>query len=288
MDLTSLKGWQWGLIGIVMGSIIGFSWMSMPESSTRNSDPNEFKRALGRLSDGGRQRDANFDLNKGQPLIKNIIVMPPVVDPDGIAVYTVKFDRLGVDVGSGNKTVWLADQLYAKTPFEGNQSIIDYLNARQISFSDRTGAGQYRPVYMGAAVGLFSLGFLWPAFINFLVGAGLEKPKPREEKRVYASGEQNDGTIKDKKKGVSAKDLNDLNALNDRLEASVGKGLKAREGSKADAKTVDEIVSKLLSGSGAKNTEDPTAAVQVAQNDEPKEYQGEWYPVVKPKVHDKQ
>jgi hypothetical protein len=278
MELTSLKGWQWGIIGVAMGSIIGFSWMSMPNDVPRSADVNEFKRTVGSTSSGAR-----FAANKNLPVIKNVVVLPPETDPDGKLVYPVRFDRLGVN--AKEETVYQAQGLYATTPFEGNQSIAQFLDARQVSYSDRTGPGQYRPVMMGAAVGLFTLGFLWPAFINFLVGAGLEKPKPREAKKVYASGPQNDGTIKDKKKAVSAKDLSELNALNDRLEASVGAGLKARDGSKADAKTVEEIVSKLVSGSGSRNTEDPTAVVPVAQSNEPKEYQGEWYPVVRPKAH---
>ena len=69
MDLTSLKGWQWGLIGIVMGSIIGFSWMSMPESNTRNGYINEFKRDLGALSAGTRRGDADYSANKDQPML---------------------------------------------------------------------------------------------------------------------------------------------------------------------------------------------------------------------------
>jgi hypothetical protein len=278
MDLTSLKAWQWGTIGVVMGSIIGFSWMSMPSDVPRSADVGDFKRVVGTVSSGAR-----YPANKDLPVIKNLVVLPPEIDPDGKQVYPVRFDRLGVN--SKDETVYQAQGLYAVTPFEGNQSVVDYLHGRQVSFSDRTGPGAYRPVYMGAAVGLFTLGFLWPAFISLLVGAGLEKPKPREAKRVYASGDLDDGSIKEKKQGVSAKDLNDLNALNDRLEASVGAGLKSRDGAKADAQSVEEIVSKLMSGSGSRNTEDPTATAATAQNDEPKEYQGEWYPVVKPKVH---
>jgi hypothetical protein len=279
MDLTSLKHWQWGIIGVVMGSIIGLSWMNMPGDVPRSADVNEFKREVGAISNGAR-----FPANKDLPLIKNVVVLPPETDPDDKLVYPVRFDRLGVN--AKDQTVYQEQGLYAKTPFEGDQSIVQFLNDRQISFSDRTGPGKYRPVGMGAAVGLFTVGFLWPACIQLLVGAGLEKPKPREEKKVYSTGAQNDGTIKDRKKGVNARDINDLNALNDRLEASVGKGLKARDGAHSDAKEVDEIVSKLMSSSGSRNTQDPTAAVPAAQNDEPKEYQGEWYPVVKPKHHD--
>lgn len=279
MDLTSLKRWQWGAIGVAVGAIIGLSWMNMPADSGRNGNPNEFIRDVGRLSSG---RGA-WAANKDQPLIKNIVVMKPEADPDGVLVYPVAFDRLGLN-GKG-ETVWSADQINAKTPFFGSQSVVEFLNGRQVSFSDRTGVGQYRPVAMGAAVGLFGLGVLWPAFIGFLVGAGLEKPKPREPERVYATGDLDDGSIKDKKKGVNAKDLTDLNALNDQLEASVGKGLKAR-GGHSDAKEVDEIVSKLLAGGGAKNAEDPTAAVPVAQPAEEKEYAGEWYPVARTKHQD--
>ncbi len=82
--------------------------------------------------------------------------------------------------------------------------------------------------------------------------------------------------------GVSARDLKDLDALNNQLEASVGKGLKSG-GKHSQAAEVDEIVSKLMAGGGSRNAEDPTAAAVQAKPDEPKEYQGEWYPVVRPK-----
>ncbi len=250
----------------------------MPTSTPRSADANEFKVIVGSVSSGGR-----YPANKDQPLIKNIVILPGETDPDGKLIYPVRFDRLGVN--SKDKTVYQEQGLYAKTPFDGAQSITEFLNERQVSFSDQTGVGQYRPVAMGAAVGLFTVGFLWPAFISLLVGAGLEKPKPQEPKKVYSSGPQNDGTIKDKRKAVTAKDLTDLNSLNDRLEASVGKGLKAR-GAHSDATEVDEIVSKLMSGSGSRNTEDPTAVAPVAQPQEDKEYAGEWYPVARPKHHD--
>lgn len=276
MDLTSLKHWHWGIIGLVLGAIVGFSWMSMPNDVARSNDANEFKVDVGTVSTGRR-----YPANKDLPVIRNVVVMPPETDPDGKLIYPVTYDRLGVN--AKDKTVYQAQGIYAKTPFQGNQSVIEFLHDRQVSFSDRTGPGKYRPVGMGAAIGLFTIGFLWPSFIQLLVGAGLEKPKPREEKKSYATGTQNDGTIKDKRKGVNAKDISDLNSLNDKLEASVGKGLKGRAHS--DAKEVDEIVSKLMASGSAKNTEDPTAVVPIATPEEAKEYQGEWYPVVKPKHH---
>ncbi len=277
MDLTSFKYWHWGVIGLVIGAIIGLSWMNMPHDVERSADTFDFMRNVGTVSSG-----APYASNKGLPVIRNVVVMPPETDPDGKLVYPVTFDRLGVN--SKNKTVYQEQGLYAKTPFAGTGSIIDFLNQRKVAFSDRTGPGKYRPVGMGAAIGVFTIGFIWPTLIRALVGAGFEKPKPREEKRAHATGAQNDGTIKDKKKGVSARDLNDLNALNDRLEASVGKGLASR-GAHADAKEVDEIVSKLLASGASGAASDPTAPVPVAQPVEEKEYQGEWYPVVRPKHH---
>lgn len=278
MELTSLKYWHWSAIGLSIGAIIGLSWMNMPTDLARSADVNDFRRNVGALSSGAR-----YPVNKDLPVIKNIIIMPPETDPDGKLIYPVSYDRLGVN--AKDQTVYQEQGLYAKTPFDGEQSIKDFLGARNVTYSDRTGPGRYRPVGMGAAIGIFTIGFIWPTFIRFLVGAGLEKPRPREPKKVYATGDIDDGTIKDKKKGVNAKDLNDLAALNEKLEASVGKGLKSR-GAHADAKEVDEIVSKLMSGSGSRNTADPTAPVPVAPPEEPKEYQGEWYPVVRPKHHE--
>lgn len=278
MELTSLKYWHWGVIGLAIGSIVGLSWMNMPSEVARSADVNDFKRNVGALSTGAR-----FPGNKDLPIIKNIVVMPPETDPDGKLIYPVTYDRLGVN--AKDQTVYQEQGLYAKTPFDGDQSITAYLDGRDITFSDRTGPGKYRPVGMGAGIGILTIGFIWPTFIRFLVGAGFEKPRPREPKKVYATGELEDGTIKDKKKGVNAKDHEQLGALNDRLESIVGQGLKSRAPG-ADAKEVDEIVSKLMSGTGSRNAPDPTAVVPVAAPEEPKEYQGEWYPVVKPKHHD--
>ena len=278
MELTSLKYWHWGLIGLIMGSIVGFSWMSMPSDVPRSADANAFRRTVGTNSSGSR-----YPANKDLPVIRNVVVMPAETDPDGKLIYPVTFDRLGVN--RNDQTVYQEQGLYAKTPFEADGSIIDFLNDKKISFSDRTGPGRYRPVGYGAAIGILTIGFIWPTFIRFLVGAGFEKPRPREPKKTYATGKQNDGTISDRKKGVNARDISDLNALNEKLEASVGKGLKSR-GAHLDAKEVDEIVSKLMSGTGPKNTEDSTAAPAPQLPHESKEYQGEWYPVVKPKHHD--
>lgn len=277
MDLVSLKHWQWAIIGVFVGTLIGFSWMGFPAEVPRSADANDFKRELGVVSSGNP-----FPATKDRPRIINIVVMPPEEDNDGKLVYPVTYDRLGVN--AKDELVYRAEGLYARTPFDRQDSIVDYLKRREIAFSDRTGAGKYRPVAYGAAIGLLAVGFVWPTLINLMVGAGIAKPKPREEKKAYATGTQNDGTIKDKKHGVNAKDVADLNALNDKLEASVAKGLKSG-GSRVQASEVDEIVSKLMSSGSAQNTSDPTATPVTTQNDEPKDYKGEWYPVARPKAH---
>ena len=192
MDLISLKYWHWMVLGLLAGGLIGWAWTGMEPAMPRSGDAEQFKARVGQTS--------TSDVNNGRPLVYDIVVMAPETDPMDQLVYPVTYKLLGTDAKTRKTPVYQPQSLYAKPAFDGGDSIVAFLRKKNVSFSDRTGTGKYLPVGYGLATGAVFIGLIWPTMIRLLVGAGFAAPKPVEEKR-YATGDQNDGTVKDKKRG---------------------------------------------------------------------------------------
>ena len=259
MDLISFKYWHWIVLGILVGGLMGFAWTGFPPTMPRSGSLDDFKFRIGTVGDG--------ETTTGLPRIQNIAILPSDVDPNGKTVFPVTFERLGID--KEGKAVYQPQSIYAKEPFEGTQTIEQFLKVKGVSYANRAGPLKYLPVGYGVAAGIVGIGLIWPTMIRLMVGAGLARPKPPKPEKTYATGEQDDGTDKPKKRlGFSF----------------AGTGEKTPDPFAAkpvvDA-TTDGDVSQLFqtTGQGAKE-----AIAQTATEKEKKDYAGAYYPVAKPAV----
>ena len=260
MDLISLKYWHWMVLGILVGGLIGYAWSGVEPTMPRSGDVAEFKGRVGAVS--------AVEPNVGKPLVYDVVVMAPDTDPNGQVVYPVTYKLLGTD-RARKLAAYQPQSLYARAAFDDGKTIGEYLRAKNVPFSDRTGTGKYLPVGYGVAGGALCIGLIWPTMIRLLVGAGFASPKPVVERR-YATGAQDDGTVKPKRRG------------------GLG-GLFARGGEK----TADPLAPRPADAGGStdglfasgtrSSTSDPTLAPPAVE-DEKKEYGGVYYPVAKPVV----
>lgn len=300
MDVTGLKAWQWMIIGTVAGSVVGFAWTNLPNDLERTGDRNQFTNLV--------RRSAGALARNQQPFVRNIVVMEPERDPSDVLVYPVKFeymqpnrprslDQVLKEAAAGKNGAkpaappapeYVASGIYAPTPFANNQSVIEFLNANKIPFTDRTGNAKYMPVYYGAAGGFAVIGVLWPGVISLMIRTGLAKPpppKPKKEKVKHRTGEDVDDMLV--KPTVKTADVGALTALNDAMEASLAASLPSGGPRATTPAEAAEPVSIFMSGGGSRNTSDPTEAPVPVAPEEKKDYGGEYYPVAKKvKKHD--
>jgi hypothetical protein len=298
MELSSLRTWQWMIIGTLAGAAVGFSWSNRSIDLGRNGNKEMFRQLV---------RNSAGAVTRGQPaIIRDIVVYEPETDPSNVLVYPVRFkyqqanrvfwQQMDAAAKSGGKLQkppepeWQSSGIYAATPFHEGRSIIDYLKLSKLPYTDRSGSGKYVPMYYGAAGGLAVIGLLWPASIRLMIAAGLAKappPRPKKEKKPkHRTGEDVDDMItKAAPKKVNA---GALDALNDAMEASLASTLSSGGPRVTTPAAVVEPVSVLMSGGGSRNSTDPTEQPAAPMTpEEKKDYAGDYYPVAKTvKKHD--
>jgi hypothetical protein len=284
------------IIGTLAGSAVGFAWSNLPNDIERTGDERQFRRLVANSAAAAAR-------NQPAPL-RNIVVRDPERDPSNVLVYPVTYeflpqqsfrDRARQVIARANRInatqpaaaaaatpapQYQSTGIYAVTPFEGNESIIEFLQNRKVSFTDRSGPARYRPVYFGAAGGFVVIGMFWPAMIQMLVRAGLATaPPPREKAPEHRTGEDVDEMLV--KPTAKPIDGNALGALNDQMEANLAGSLSSGE-PRASHAVAEEPVSVLMSGTGARNSSDPTdqpAGPMTPQ--EKKDFAGQYYPVAR-------
>ena len=119
--------------------------------------------------------------------------------------------------------------------------------------------------------GVLLMGGLWPSVVAVLVGAGFGQ---RREKETYdlsrfGGGEEEAG---ESRPGVTAQDMDDLAKLNASLESSIGPG-QGGGGDNGESAEPAKPVRTLLA--------DERPAAVSREEEEEKDYQGEWYPVAR-------
>jgi hypothetical protein len=133
---------------------------------------------------------------------------------------------------------------------------------------------------MYGAGGFVVIGVLWPTLIALLMGAGLVKrPEPQEYDLSRFKGGADPKP--ESKAAVTEADRNELAELNAKLEAGVADMVQGSTAPDIDhdaeqAAVVKKLETRLLDAAEVASENHP---------DEPKEYQGEFYPVAKPGVH---
>lgn len=283
MEINQLRVWHWALIGILVGALFAFSYGSVEWGKTDQSVTSV---------------DFQSMLLNVEPRANNMPVLQDIV------VYQEKEKQrlvryLGMRRVQGQTTATMdARYFYAATPYKVEYSngtkydrknpapdIMTYLAAVQKANSKFT--YKYRwwmegmtwyGICMGA--GLVLIGGVWPLTIRLLVGAGLSPEPESEYDKKWRTHKASKGSADPvATSGASIAEMDQLDQLNSSLEQSVAAGgvamTEKKEPDKAQEKAMEAGVRKLIIAPLEK-------APEPINPEEPKDYQGEFYPVARP------
>jgi hypothetical protein len=290
MQIEDLKRWHWVAIALVIGALMGMMWnMTSPDEKGDGRGTSAFE-FVGNIA---RQKTSN-----GYTWIRQTVVYPPEEHADPVTEKTVKTNYVICSMLTAlpnGKYKYEVKHFSADIPFKvGNiqpksetYSIRDYLAETKAAFPELVDykyawwaapKAQYM-LWMTGAVLL--IGGVWPSLVNLMIGAGMGRPKSEKKDEYDLSRFGN--SLKPTKKveaakpTISAADSQRLQDLQEQLAQNVsGMELTAGEvGSTAGPASSAQVV-KPLTGSG-----EPLKPVVSNQPEEPREYTGEFYPVVK-------
>jgi hypothetical protein len=291
MRIEDLKRWHWILIGVVVGLALGFVWSGIDrDSEIANYGRDRF------IMDVRRQITEN---GKQVPRVQNIRIAPPVEGAYKKPVQAVLFDiydpgtkslttqRIDAEVPFIRENQW--GRYYRDVPFNAKNSVQDYLVYLQKQFPHIAYRQAWeRDVY--ATYGMWTLGSviviggLWPTVINLLVGAGMGKRSEKKEQAYldqFGQGGDEEAFPQPEAKVVTAADQQQLADVTAALEQNVaGLAMTAapEASTQAPALATSAAIRQLAGG--------PVDPVKVGPKDDdgPKHYEGEYYPVVRPVV----
>jgi hypothetical protein len=272
MHLQDLKRWHWVVIAIPIGIVLSFAWTSMEPTVPRHIGQETFEWQL---------RAAPIE---GNPWLDHLVVHPP---------------REGVMVVTGEELVLRPNEKVADykpfafnalTPYQPlapqrrnappppqadpNETVLTYLTKLaaknpQIQFRyawEQQPAVVYA-LWTGGAIAL--IGGVWPTLLGLLVGAGWghvdDEADDYDLSRFGGGKESATGSAI----GLSAQHFKEV-------EAELEKNLQGF-GSASSAAMSDVPPPELRKLEGG-----PVEATPLPNDDPNREYQGEFYPVVKP------
>lgn len=287
MDLQNLKRWHWVIIGLLVGLGLSYMYAGWDSSATQ-----------GTIGVRTLQADLLRKETRAEgdpPIIRNLSLQPPRI-VNGEPEWRVTFDYLD----ARRRGAYTRNERSMSEPFlvevanntgletgEYVANIRIYLDA--VAAANEGFDYQYMwwqekmwvyILWTGGAVVL--IGGVWPTFLNLLVGAGFGRP-PREEKEDYDLSRFGKG--KPEPAVAAAEpviDSEELDAVTRAYEQRIGEG-SVEDGFGEELPEPDAPAPIRQLKSGADAEEIPTAR---SQEEEEKEYGGEFYPVVK-SVHKK-
>jgi hypothetical protein len=288
MRIEDLKRWHWIVIGALAGLLLGYVYSGMePTDPGRSLGATDFQRAALNTS--------RNPATEGYPLVRNIVVYPPEIGAYGKPVHRVHFELLHYDQADPTKWVYRPSHMKAEVPFDRNNpnpdnTVLDFLAEAKKqndkltyrSAWERKPANMYLLFLLG---GVVVIGGIWPTIINLLVGRGFGKrsePKPELDLSRYRhtdtrAEDEALGIVKGSK-AITDEDRAELDSMVRKLEQSVGNANLGSGG------TVSEPHKQAPVRQLGNAPVEPLKPV-VNQEEEPKEYVGEYYPVVKPHHH---
>jgi hypothetical protein len=288
MEIQDFKRWHWIVISLVIGAALAYARsMIAPDEqpSGRGVTPVEFVQKLTQKTD------------KGYPLVQDVVIYPAQTAPDSSG----QSREVNFVVCSFLKPTKPGKGFYdpmhftAEVPFKvGNMvepksekySVRDYMAEMQQQFPEvkvRYAWWAQKPAQFGIWMGgtLVLIGGIWPMLISLMVGAGLGKPKKEQDDydldRFGKTPEP--AKAQQAKPAIPVGEMDRLREMQEQMEKNLaGAGMQitgSGEATSAAGSTPGAPGIRKLTG----------AAVEVpltpAQDDESKEYGGEYYPVAK-------
>ncbi len=268
MGIEDLKRWHWIAIGVVLGIVLAGARMMVDPDETDSADTRisaeTFVYGVGHTTGG----QANL------PLFRNIVVYPPVNDLD-----YVTGEQL-MPIPGTRKYQYKPISFHGTRPFRAagrnSPTVRDFLQSAQKHNKDVS----YRYAWwddarfvwltwVGGAV--IVIGGVWPTLLNLMIGAGWGRPKKVKE-TFDLSRFKGEESKPDEKKTVTQQDIEQLHALEAQLEEKLRPTGAGHAG--AEVATTEKPLRQLSGG--------PVETVAAAQDQDPNEYKGEFYPVARP------
>lgn len=291
MRIEDLKRWHWIVIGAIAGLLLGFVYSGLePAKPGRSISQDDFRGLATRLSQS--------EATKDQPLVRNVVVYPPEMGAYGKPVHLVRLEWLHHEQGKPGSYAYMPAHMNAEVPFVRNgsnpqNSVIDFLaQAKQQNPKlDYRMAWERNPTTLYAMTtigGVVLIGGVWPTLVGLLVGAGLGRapdPKAGYDLDRFGKFDAKDEAealgVVNEKKTVSEDEKAELDAMVRKLEQSVGGGGVSGASAASDSPHQHEPIRQLS------NKPLETATPVARTPEEEKEFAGEYYPVARPKHHEK-
>jgi len=278
MGIEDFKRWHWIAIGLVVGAVLAYTRMQFAPGDTggvrRTISAVDFAQNLGRKT------------SKGEMWMTDVVIYPPFENKTLVTCMMVPPDAVGVVHRQSY-------QFYADTPFRITRaappkpdfSVLDYVK----SAVERNATIKYSYAWWtlplaiiliwggGAAI---LIGGVWPVMLNLMIGAGFGRAKEAESEydldRFKGGPEP---AIAATNKGATGKDRQQVQEFADSLERDLA--------AKASSEPATELIPKAGSEPVRKLDGGPLETATVASNpQDPKDYKGEFYPVVRPHGHE--
>lgn len=309
MQVENVRVWQWMLIGVLVGLLFAAvkvyqgPWFVYADTDTLSQA--RFERAIIDLPEGWHRGERYiYQFHKDQPLIKEMMIHPPLGGADGNDWWVtgkcysiIAQNKVRGDAKTPLVLIqqWIPFKYPAPAPYKATNgsvgtypNILDYLavvkkhNPSAVPWQYAWWTKPNMPYLLLPIAGLLILGFAWPATLAIMQHAGLAR---RREKRVkLAPNRTITPPAKPQIDTAAAKaQLDDLNAD---LEASLqgfGGHTAAPKPSDAAPSTTAAPVAPL-----PKSVPGEMAPSKPPEEEEgEKDYGGEFYPVARSATHKK-
>jgi len=310
MSVQRVKIWQWVLLSIVVGIGLGYAWITQSDLEGPGSvAPRAFYSSLSGITE------------TGEPVVRDIVIGPMLRGPNGKLVQRVQYNRVLRNRETKEWEPVPGDTVvevpFVKTNPDPDNRLSDYLDALRekvpaMTYSrahlqvstleapidtsaerpgiftrmknaylrglpdDRELKFWQKPSYawlLSIFGSVLVIGVLWPLTIKALVKMGFGLPEEEGVDLRQASSSGSSPTIA--AAVVTQADQDALADLNAKLEANVaGMLIDDDDEDEAEERRQEAATIKKLTGQAVE-------AQNAAQPEQPKDYTGEFYPVVR-------
>ena len=288
MALEDLKRWQWALVGLAVGLVLGFAYRYM----FHDPDPGypTLKRAE-TLEPLMVARD--FETNR--PIVDDVTIYPLLSGDDKVQLVTFNMRQVyefedPKHGGAGfTRSRWEPRQLWAEIPFQkkgpaGNTFADLVRQHREAGLLDGANVSfgwAQKPLpglLLYAAAGVLLVGGVWPTLLNVLLGAGFGRDRSKETYDLDRfGGEGSSAEAVKGRRGMTGEEADQLAAVTGGLESSTG-GMSAENVPPPGARNPDKDGFSPIRPLPQESVPEPREPEAKEQT----EYDGAWYPVAKP------
>jgi hypothetical protein len=290
MGIESIKRWQWIVMSLLIGLLVGYVWNSLDDigatTGDQIKDQRTFERALVnevKKADGTMRRE--FDevavtpyKNSNDPSVAYVVTgkmwvnMPKMINGKKVFGWwpqyylaPAKFDAPPVKttgpVPGPSLLQRTAELLRLRAPDEPKgKTVVDYLRAlsaspAHVQFTYKWWNEPRVRIAAWTAGCFLGIGVIWPFFLNIMLFGSLWRPI--EEKGVsLRKAKSTSSTVAKPRNAITEKDMAELAALEAELEAKLAADAKPRSASDEPQEATPAPI-KVLGGGGSDTVKVP-------------------------------